>query len=99
MTAVGIFGLGNFAPAFFTLRASEMLRPELAPPAATTAAVGFYLGLHAVGAAVAFPGGWLGDRFGRTSVLVAAYLVFAAACAVAAFVPPVATCRAWAFAA
>jgi MFS family permease len=83
MLPVGLFGLANFAPAFFTLRAAEMLQPELSRPAALSAAVLFYLGHQAVGAAVSFPGGWLSDRLGRGTVLALAYASFAAACLVA----------------
>jgi MFS family permease len=80
--AVAVFGVGNFATAFFTLRAAQMLQPELSRPVALTAAVGFYLAHNAVGAAVSFPAGWLADRVGKVPVLATAYLTFAAACAV-----------------
>jgi MFS family permease len=79
---VALFGVGNFATAFFTLRAAQLVQPELSRPAALTAAVGFYLAHNAVGAAVAFPAGWLTDRVGKPPVLGAAYLTFAAACVV-----------------
>jgi MFS family permease len=82
MAPVGIFGVGNFAPAFFTLRAAEIMQPELSRAAALSAAVGFYLAHNAVGAAVSFPAGWLADRVGKAPVLAAAYLVFAGACIV-----------------
>lgn len=81
---VGLFGIGNFATAFFTLRVVQMLQPELSPTAALTAAVGFYLAHNAVGTAVSFPAGWVADRVGKPPVLALAYLTFAAACAVAA---------------
>jgi MFS family permease len=81
--AVGVFGAGDFATAFFTLRASEMLRPELAPAVATTGAVAFYLGQNFIGSAASFPGGWLADRFGKVYVLAAGYLSFVVACLVA----------------
>jgi MFS family permease len=84
LVPVGLFGAGNFAPAFFTLRAAEMLQPELTRPAALSAAVLFYLGQHAVGAVSSFPGGWLSDRVGRAPLLAFAYLSFAVACLVAA---------------
>jgi MFS family permease len=84
LVPVGLFGLGNFAPAFFTLRAAQMLQPELSQPVALSAAVLFYLGHQGVGALASFPGGWLADRVGRVPVLAFAYLSFAAACAVAA---------------
>ena len=82
---VGVFGLGNFATAFFTLRAAQMLQPELSPTAALSAAVGFYLAHNAVGAAVSFPAGWLADRVGKAPVLASAYATFAVACVVGIF--------------
>jgi MFS family permease len=83
IAAVGLFGAGDFATAFFTLRASEMLRPELGAAAATSGAVAFYLAQNLVGSVASFPGGWLGDRFGQVYVLAAGYLSFVAACGVA----------------
>lgn len=85
MLPVAVFGVGNFATAFFTLRAAQMVQPELSRAAALTAAVGFYLAHNAVGAAVSFPAGWLADRAGKAPVLAAAYAVFAAACIVGIF--------------
>jgi MFS family permease len=84
LVPVALFGAGNFAPAFFTLRAAEMLQPELSRPEALSAAVLFYLGQHAVGAVSSFPGGWLSDRLGRAPVLTFAYASFAAGCLIAA---------------
>jgi MFS family permease len=85
MAPVAAFGAGNFATAFFTLRAVQMVQPELSRSAALAAAVGFYLAHNAVGAAVSFPAGWLADRIGKATVLSAAYAIFAAACAVGVF--------------
>jgi MFS family permease len=82
MLPVAIFGVGNFATAFFTLRAVQLMQPELSHSAALAAAVAFYLAHNAVGAAVSFPAGWLADRVGKTPILAAAYLAFAAACVV-----------------
>ena len=82
MLPVAIFGIGNFATAFFTLRAVDLMQPELSHSAALAAAVGFYLAHNAVGAAVSFPAGWLADKVGKAPVLAAAYLSFAAACVV-----------------
>jgi MFS family permease len=81
---IAIFGTGNFATAFFTLRAAQMLQPELSAAAATAAAVGFYLAHNAVGTAVSFPAGWLADHVGKVPVLASAYALFGAACAVGA---------------
>jgi len=82
MAPVAVFGVGNFASAFFTLRAAQMLRPELGEAAAVSGAVAFYLFHNAVGAAISFPGGWLADRIGKVPVLASAYLTFAVACVV-----------------
>ena len=82
MAPVAIFGVGNFATAFFTLRAAQLMQPELSAPMALSAAVGFYLAHNAVGAAVSFPAGWLADKVGQAPILATAYLTFAAACVV-----------------
>jgi len=82
MAPVAIFGVGNFATAFFTLRAAQIMQPELSAAMALSAAVGFYLAHNVVGAAVSFPAGWLGDKVGKAPVLAAAYVTFAAACLV-----------------
>ena len=82
MVPVAIFGAGNFATAFFTLRSAQLMQPELSASAALAAAVGFYLAHNAVGAAVSFPAGWLADKVGKAPVLAAAYMTFAAACVV-----------------
>jgi len=84
LVPVAIFGVGNFATAFFTLRVVQMLQPELSAPAATAAAVGFYLAHNAVGTAVSFPAGWIADRVGKVPVLALAYATFAGACLVGA---------------
>lgn len=83
MVPVAIFGVGNFATAFFTLRAAQLMQPELSQTAAVAAAVGFYLAHNAVGAAVSFPAGWLADMFGKKPILAAAYVSFSLACVVA----------------
>ncbi len=82
LVPVAIFGIGNFATAFFTLRVVQMLQPELSRPAALAAAVAFYLAHNAVGTAVSFPAGWAADRLGKAPVLALAYATFAAACVV-----------------
>ena len=82
---VAVFGTGNFATAFFTLRVVQMLQPDLSLPAATAAAVGFYLSHNAVGTAASFPAGWAADRVGKVPVLALAYATFGAACLVGAF--------------
>ena len=70
MLPLGIFGVGNFATAFFTLRAAQIMQPDLSQAAALSAAVGFYLAHNAVGALVSFPAGWL--ALGLMALLVGA---------------------------
>ncbi len=82
LVPVAVFGLGNFATAFFTLRVVQMLQPELSAASASAAAVGFYLAHNAVGTAVSFPAGWAADRIGKVPVLALAYAAFGAASAV-----------------
>lgn len=82
LVPVAVFGFGNFATAFFTLRVAQILQPELSAPAATAAAVGFYLAHNAVGTAVSFPAGWLADHMGKAPVLATAYGLFGVACVV-----------------
>jgi len=82
MAPVGVFGVGNFATAFFTLRAAQMVQPEVSHTVALSVAVGFYLAHNFVGAVVSFPAGWLADRVGKPLVLSAAYATFSAACVV-----------------
>ncbi len=81
--AVAVFGVGNFAPAFFTLRASEILQPEFSHGTALSLAVAFYLTVNGIGAAASFPGGWLADRIGKVPVLALGYASFSAGCLVA----------------
>jgi MFS family permease len=83
MVAVAVFGAGDFAPAFFTLRAAEMLRPEFPFADAAGGAVAFFLGKQAIGSAASFPAGWLADRIGQVPVLALGYVGFSAGCALA----------------
>src|SRR5437762_600667 len=81
LAAVGVFGIGNFAHAFFTLRAAEMIGRSEAEN--ITFAVGFYLAVNAIGALSSFPAGWLADAIGRTRILAAGYILFGLACVAA----------------
>jgi MFS family permease len=80
LVPVALFGAANFAPVFFTLRAKELLAPQLGPSAAIRGAIAFYAAYNLVGALSAFPAGWLNDRGSSRTVLAGGYLLFAAAC-------------------
>lgn len=81
--AVALFGLAEFAPTFFILRASTMVGQPERELTAVLSGIGFYVAYNALGSAASFPGGWLADRVGRPVVLLAGYLLFAVACDVA----------------
>lgn len=65
LVGVGIFGLGNFANSFFTLRAQQVLAPKTGALEASIIAVGLYILLNATYAITSFPVGALSDRIGR----------------------------------
>lgn len=77
LVGVGIFGLGDFSHTLLILAATLLLVPEYGSDAAAIA-MALYAGKNACGALAAFPAGWLGDRFGHRTVLVAGYLLGAA---------------------
>ena len=75
LVGVGLFGLGDFSHALLILAATVLLTPEHGEQAAAAWAVTLYAGKNAVGAAAAFPAGWLGDRLGHRPVLAGGYAV------------------------
>ncbi|MBY0512455.1 MAG: MFS transporter [Gemmataceae bacterium] len=75
LVGVGLFGLGDFSHTLLVLAAGLLLTPEYGRENAAALAVGLYAWKNAVGAAAAFPAGWLGDRLGHGRVLVAGYLL------------------------
>jgi MFS family permease len=76
LVAVGIFGLGDFAHTLLILYATQALAPEWGMAAATRIAIGLYLLHNVFYAALAYFGGWLGDRTAhRRWVLAGAYAI------------------------
>lgn len=82
LVGVGLFGLGDFSHTLLILAATVMLKPTYvaagltdgeAVKAAGAVAMTLYGWKNAVGAGVAFPAGWLGDRLGHRPVLVGGY--------------------------
>lgn len=73
--AVGVFGLGNFAPSLLILRATQILTPFKGALIAGSLAILFYT-LHNIFYAVfSFPIGALADRIGKKLILAIGYLV------------------------
>jgi len=88
LIGVGVFGLGNFANSLFTLRAQEVLAPQVGVLQASAIAVGLYTLLNVAYAASSFPIGALSDKIGRRRILAAGYFISAITCLGTAFLIP-----------
>jgi MFS family permease len=75
LIGIGMFGLGDFAHTLLILMATADLRETLGFKAAILTSILFYAWRNFWATLAAFPAGWLGDRFGHVSVLVAGYLI------------------------
>jgi MFS family permease len=75
LVGVGVFGAGDFAPALLILGATVLLSPVHGETEAGTIAALLYGWRNAVYAAVAFPVGALGDRYGRRGLLGIGYVI------------------------
>lgn len=77
LMGVGLFGAGDFAHTMLTLRAVELLTPQMGAVAAGTAAVGLYVLHNVIYAGMSYPVGALGDRLNKRELLAAGYLLAA----------------------
>jgi MFS family permease len=77
LVAVGLFGLGDFAHTLLILLATQKLTPELGATRAASVAVGLYVLHNVCYAGFALVAGWLADRFPKSSVLAAGYVLAA----------------------
>ena len=80
LLVAGLFALGNVSYLFFLLRAADAVGGE-------AGAIALYLLFNLVYLAAAYPLGRLSDRVGKPRVLLAGFLLFAAACALFALPP------------
>jgi MFS family permease len=80
VSAVSIFGLGNFAHTLLVLRAVTMLTPVHGQVSAQRTGVGLYILHNILYAAVSYPVGALGDRYKKRWILGAGYALFALMC-------------------
>ena len=71
--AVGLFGLGDFAPTLLILLATVTLTPTMGAARAASWAVALYVAHNVFGAGASFVAGWLGDRLTKTHLLAAGY--------------------------
>jgi MFS family permease len=80
VSAVGIFGLGNFAHTLLILRAVVLLTPKYGTVMAGRMGVGLYILHNVIYAAVSYPVGVLGDRSSKKQILAYGYALFGLMC-------------------
>jgi MFS family permease len=80
LLSVGVFGLGNFAHTLLILRAIEVLTPLRGAESAAFTAALLYTLHNIVYAALAYPVGYLSERFGKRQLLGLGYLLFILMC-------------------
>jgi MFS family permease len=73
LVAVGVFGMGDFAPTLLILAATTLLTPQFGVVHAAQLAGIMYIVRNVAYAAASFPIGALSDRIGRKRMLVAGY--------------------------
>jgi MFS family permease len=75
LSAVGVFGIGDFSHALLILAATTLLTPSMGVVQAAQVAGLLYVWRNIVQVAVSWPVGWLADRAGHMPVLVAGYFL------------------------
>ncbi len=84
LTAVGVFGMGDFAPTLLILAATQLLTPEMGVVRAAEVAGLLYVWRNVVQTGVSFPIGALADRYGHRRLLVIGYALGAGTAALTA---------------
>lgn len=75
LTAVGAFGVGDFAHTLLILAATQMLTPEMGVVRGAQVAGLFYVWRNVIQTIASFPIGALADRFGHRRLLIVGYLL------------------------
>ncbi|HCC58383.1 MAG TPA: MFS transporter [Solibacterales bacterium] len=73
LTAVGLFGAGDFSPTLLIMAAAVLLTPRFGGVRAAEFAALFYVARNIVYAAASYPIGALGDRVSKTALLSIGY--------------------------
>lgn len=73
LLGVGIFGAGDFAHSLLTLRAAQMLTPEMGAVRAGQVAISLYVAHNVLYAGMSYPVGLLADRIGKRGLLAIGY--------------------------
>lgn len=87
-TAVGIFGLGNFAHTLLILRVVALLTPHYGAVYAGRVGIALYIFHNVIYAVASYPVGILGDRMSKKQILAFGYALFGAMCIGFVFAPP-----------
>jgi len=77
---VGLFGISNFAPTLFILRAQQLLTSAFGELTATSFSVGLYTLSNIIYAFVAYPIGVLADKYSKKTILAIGYMIFGLLC-------------------
>lgn len=77
---IGLFGISNFAPTLFILRAQELLSDSHGVVVAGTISVSLYTFSNVLYAVVGYPIGALSDRTSKKAILSIGYLLFGVLC-------------------
>ena len=77
---VGLFGISNFAPTLFILRAQQLLTSAFGELTATSFSVGLYTFSNIIYAFVAYPIGVLADKYSKKTILAIGYMIFGLLC-------------------
>lgn len=75
LSAVGIFGIGDFSHSLLILAATQLLTPSFGVVRAAQIAGLLYVGRNVIQVAASFPIGMLADRLGALPVLVVGYML------------------------
>ncbi len=81
----GVFGLGNFSTTLLVLAAIHALTPVVGIGPALVFASGMYLGHNVISASLSYPLSVASERLGVGRLLVVAFGLFVAVCAILAF--------------
>jgi MFS family permease len=88
LSAVFLFGIGDFARTLLILRATQLLTPSMGASGAAALGMSLYVGHNVLYALFSFPVGWLADRVEPQRLLVLGYLLGALTAALAAVAIP-----------
>lgn len=85
LSAIGIFGIGDFSHSLLILAATQLLTPRLGILQAAQIAALLYVLRNASQAVASYPVGWLADHYGHRPILTIGFLLGVVTAALTAF--------------